>query len=325
MTPSQIKMSARDNNPTRTGPRRRVGAGAAGRRDRLQGRERQAVHVAKELVEQLERTVPGMVHSLRLDTFNRHLRVDIVLNRNRHSGSGAGEGSAGDDAGPPAGGPEDAPRPRQQRRGSTAGTAAQPTRGRRQPPQLPPTGQQQQQPQPSAAPTTAPPSPRPAADASPAQTASMEEEPPATQAGAIATAAAPAQAGPPFCHTPSPGGRQPRAPTTAVGRAVAYVRDGVRSIAPVIDNVQSYDPQNYFTGAFSIGGTNSQLVTVPKNSVLHKSLAISPSAAGRAIVRAMERSQHRHHDFELERRALLVPEDMMSESGSGDSDSSGNG
>ena len=166
-------MSARDNNPTRTGPRRRVGAGAAGRRDRLQGRERQAVHVAKELVEQLERTVPGMVHSLRLDTFNKHLRVDIVLNRNRHSGSGAGEGSAGDDAGPPAGGPEDAPRPRQQRRGSTAGTAAQPTRGRRQLPPLPPTGQQQQQPQPSAAPTTAPPSPRPAADASPAQTANM--------------------------------------------------------------------------------------------------------------------------------------------------------
>ena len=89
---------------------------------------------------------------------------------------------------------------------------------------------------------------------------------------------------------PCPGGRQPRAPTTAVGRAVAYVRDGVRSIAPVIDNGQSYDPQNYFTGAFSIGGTNSQLVTVPKNSVLHKSLAISPSAAGRAIVRAMERT-----------------------------------
>ena len=136
-----------DDSPTRAGPRRRVGRPtAAARRDRLRGRERQAAHMAARIVEQLECTVPGTVHSLRLDTFSSHMRVDIVLNRDRLGGRGSGEGGVGDDAGAPTGASEEAQRP-WRRSHSTAATAAQPSRASRQPP--PPAGrrpQRQQQP-----------------------------------------------------------------------------------------------------------------------------------------------------------------------------------
>ena len=46
--------------------------------------------MAVNIVKQLECTVPGTVHSLRLDTFTTHMRVDIILSRDRLGGSGGG-------------------------------------------------------------------------------------------------------------------------------------------------------------------------------------------------------------------------------------------
>ena len=97
-----------------------------------------------------------------------------------------------------------------------------------------------------------------------------------------------------------------------MGKAVAYVRDGVRAVAPLIDGDAPCDLTRYHLGVFKINGISSQEIAVPKGSLLYKSLAISPQAAGRAIVTAMERSNHRWHDFELERRQLLLPEGMQS-------------
>ena len=264
--------------------------------------------MAARIVEQLECTVPGTVHSLRLDTFSSHMRVDIVLNRDRLGGRGSGEGGVGDDAGAPAGASEEAQRP-WRRSHSTAATAAQPSRASRQPP--PPAGrrpQRQQQPSQTHKVTSAP-QERTAPATAPERTAAVE---PSTAVPHEAASAAPAQAGPPFCHDkPSRNGRPPRVPTTVVGKAVSDIRFGVRALAPAVDEGLPYNPDNYYTGKISIDGVMSQDVTVPRGSACHYHLASDPEDAGLAMIgiaRYCERTAD--SDYQAEVRKFLMPGDM---------------
>jgi len=184
--------------------------------------------MAVQIVKQLECTVPGTVHSLRLDTFTTHLRVDIILSRDRLGGSGSGVGSAGDDAGRRAH-PEEAKRPGR-RCLSTAATAAQLSRAPRQPP---PTGQQTQRPQqPSKAPKAPSALQQPAPAATPERPAAAQLSTPVQGVPHDEATTEPAQVGPPFCHVqPSSRGRLHRVPSTEVGKIVHAIRDGVRAVA----------------------------------------------------------------------------------------------
>jgi len=278
------------------------------------------VNVAKELAQQLERAVPGTVHSLRLDTYFNHMRIDIVFNRDRLGGSGAGEGGAGDDAGAPAGAPEDAQRPGQQR--PAAATATQPKRAPRPPPP-PPTGQPQRPQQPSKAPEAPSALQQPAPAATPERPAAVQ---PGTCVQCVPHAEAtaePAQVGPPFCHIqPSRHGRRPRVPTTEVGRAVHVIREGVRAVAPVVDGGQSYDPARYYKGKIAIDGIASQDVEVPRGSIMHELLAEGPAAAGAEVADLIRRCEAMDADVESEMRKLLLPDEMMAPSDSSCSDSS---
>ena len=143
-----------------------------------------------------------------------------------------------------------------------------------------------------------------------------------------ADSAAPAPAGPPFCHAarPSRNGRPPRAPTTAVGKAVHCIREGVRAVAPVVDGEgQSYDPARYFRGKIAIDGVASQDVEVPRGSIMHELLAEGPAAAGAEIADLTRRCQAMDADLESEVRKLLLPAEMMAPSDSSYSDESEHG
>ena len=309
-------------SPARAGPRRRAGKPtAAARRDRLLGRERQAVNVAKELAQQLERAEP-LALCTRCGWTPTSTTCASTSSSTATASAGVGQARA---ARAMTQGPQQAPQKTRSARGSSVQQLPQPLsrsarRGRRR---RPPSGQPQRPQQPSKAPEAPSALQQPAPAATPERPAAVQ---PGTCVQCVPHAEAtaePAQVGPPFCHIqPSRHGRRPRVPTTEVGRAIHVIREGVRAVAPVVDGGQSYDPARYYKGKIAIDGIASQDVEVPRGSIMHELLAEGPAAAGAEGADLIRRCEAMEADVESEVRKLLLPDEMMAPSDSSCSDSS---
>ena len=299
---------------------------AAAPRNRLQGRERGAAHLAKELAMLIESARPGSLHSLNITAAKGRLHMSLVFDKNRLRAEPVEDeamsvSSGSDDAGtrqkkrhvarqqptvaasrPAAAPPHRKPKPA----GQTVTPAA------RHAPASVPDSRSVSKVRASAAPAAAPkPQGRGVAAVEAASEAAR-----ATAEAYIAQMEAdePGQPpGPPFCHPPPPrpSGRPPKEPRSEVGRLVQYLKEGVAAVAPEVDG-GCFDASDYTTGKFSLKGEVSQDITIPDGSRLASALTRGSEAAGEEISKAIMRVRpYCGLSRSMAQRELLLPRALV--------------